>query len=110
MPHLYREVVQVLELSRLAVILPTTGPTVNHSLLQLYREAMEALELPRLQLLVKFVLQRVRITVTTSSDVSTALKFFTVSSQRGKQLQPIDVLKGHVFNVAVMPAGKQVQM
>jgi len=34
-------------------------------------------------------------------------RYFSVSSQRGKQLQPIDALKGYVFEVASMPEKMQ---
>lgn len=47
-------------------------------------------------------------TVTKSRVIATALKHFAAASATGKQLQPIDVLKGYVFDPTMMPEDKQV--
>jgi hypothetical protein len=60
--------------------------------------------------IVRYVLQRVSSMVTFSSTLSTSLRYFAVSTQRGKQLQPVDVLKGCLFDTTSggIPEDKQV--
>lgn len=73
--------------------------------MQLFRSRLAQLPPARVALLIEFVCLRVTVTATISSSLSHALKYFSLM-QRGKQLQPVDALKGNVF--AAMPEAKQV--
>ena len=78
--------------------------------MQLYRAALQDKDLDLIQALVTYIINRVVFTVTTSSNVATSLKFFSVSTQRGKQLQPIYALKGYVFHPAGIRQEKQARV
>ena len=77
--------------------------------LQHFKEKLESEPVARIQELAKFIYKDVYFAASVSANLSTGIRFFSTSHDKGKQLEPVDALKGYMFDSSAMAEARQVQ-